>query len=300
MGSPPFLVAIIPLCADGDPSSVLDALKSCDETAVITTSQRGYIHISLPRFKQRFCFFVPRLGDLHSVLDAAKVADTLMLLYDAEEGIDAYGDTLLSPLFTQGLPSTVHIVQGLAKISSKRRSEVRRNLQKVVENRFPKEKVLPLDGNQDAILVMRQVGNQKQRQVTYRNRRPHLLGEALSYDPHPDLGSEGTLRVSGFLRGRNLSVNGLIHIPGWGDFQMTKIEAPQDPHPLNLQSKTVHHKRKNDAQIEIMDAEVQAILLGEADPVKQQSLQFENIPDPLDGEQTWPTEEEMQEADGKT
>jgi pre-rRNA-processing protein TSR1 len=27
-------------------------------------------------------------------------------------------------------------------------------------------------------------------------------------------------------------VNSLVHIPGWGDFQMSRISAPEDPHPL--------------------------------------------------------------------
>ena len=36
----------------------------------------------------------------------------------------------------------------------------------------------------------------------------------------------GTLEVSGYVRGRPLSVNGLLHIPGLGDFQMTKVQHP--------------------------------------------------------------------------
>lgn len=33
----------------------------------------------------------------------------------------------------------------------------------------------------------------------------------------------GTLEVSGYVRGRPLSVNGLLHIPGLGDFQISKV-----------------------------------------------------------------------------
>lgn len=40
---------------------------------------------------------------------------------------------------------------------------------------------------------------------------------------------KGTLKVTGYLRGRNLNVNGLVHIPGWGDFQMLQIDAAQYP-----------------------------------------------------------------------
>lgn len=32
------------------------------------------------------------------------------------------------------------------------------------------------------------------------------------------------MKVSGFLKGQPLSVNSLIHIPGWGDFQMEQID----------------------------------------------------------------------------
>lgn len=37
-------------------------------------------------------------------------------------------------------------------------------------------------------------------------------------------------------------------------------------------------------------------LLEKCDPSKQETLDSENVPDPMDAEQTWPTEEEMQTA----
>jgi len=37
-------------------------------------------------------------------------------------------------------------------------------------------------------------------------------------------------------------------------------------------------------------------LLERADPGRQESLQSEVIPDPMEGEQTWPTEEELAQA----
>ena len=38
--------------------------------------------------------------------------------------------------------------------------------------------------------------------------------------------------MTGYLRGRVLSVNGLVHLPGWGDFQMSQIDAANDPYTL--------------------------------------------------------------------
>ena len=49
--------------------------------------------------------------------------------------------------------------------------------------------------------------------------------------------------------------------------------------------------------VEMADPDVR--VLGVADPRKQVSLQAENEPDPMEGEQTWPTEEELAQAEGK-
>ena len=41
-------------------------------------------------------------------------------------------------------------------------------------------------------------------------------------------------------------------------------------------------------------------LLARADPAFQESLQSEVEPDPMEGEQTWPTDEELRQAEGLT
>lgn len=40
-------------------------------------------------------------------------------------------------------------------------------------------------------------------------------------------------------------------------------------------------------------------VLMKADPDQQETLQTEVFPDPMEGEQTWPTEEELDEANGQ-
>lgn len=47
------------------------------------------------------------------------------------------------------------------------------------------------------------------------------------------LGTLGTLKITGYLRGTALSVNQLVHIPGLGDFQLSQIDAPNDPHKFD-------------------------------------------------------------------
>lgn len=47
------------------------------------------------------------------------------------------------------------------------------------------------------------------------------------------LGPYGTLKITGYLRGASLSVNGLVHLPGIGDFQMSQIDSPPDPYNID-------------------------------------------------------------------
>lgn len=49
--------------------------------------------------------------------------------------------------------------------------------------------------------------------------------------------------------------------------------------------------------IDEMEEDVKVLM--KVDPHKQESLQSEVVPDPMEGEQTWPTEEELQEAEGE-
>ncbi|KAJ4450047.1 hypothetical protein ANN_01454 [Periplaneta americana] len=223
-----------------------------------------------------------------------KVADTALLLVSScqQNGVDEVGEQLLKASFAQGLPSTIVAVMDLESLPPKKRHDAKQNLQKAISRWLPDEKILTLSRSYDGLTILRRAGSQKQRVVVHRDKRPHLVAEVADYTPDSE-GSLGTLKVSGYIRGQPLSVNSLVHIPGWGDFQMSRIEAPEDPHPLEKGRKL---SKDNDMSVDDR-IEEDVKILETADPAKQVSLQSENIPDPMEGEQTWPTEEELAEAE---
>ena len=45
-----------------------------------------------------------------------------------------------------------------------------------------------------------------------------------------------------------MSVNGLVHVPGFGEFQMKQIDAPADPYRLN-KSSNVTEKMEEDIKV---------------------------------------------------
>lgn len=283
--SPPFLVSVVPLSPSINPRKILNALISCDKTATATTSSQGIIHLSSSRYKQRYSFVVPPVNDLYAVLDSIKVSDTLMLLWPGDEEIGEASDLLLSSILAQGLPVPVHVLSGLDDMAQKKKHVARQNVIREIELRFPGTvKLHSIEREQDALLVLRQIGAQKQRPIFFRDNRPHIMAEKVEF--HEE-GSSGTLKVHGYIRGRVLSVNGLVHIPGWGEYQMSRIDTAVDPHPLE--------NRGRGKQLDIVDEETH--LLEEADPNLQEDLTSTNEVDPLEGEQTWPTEEELREAE---
>lgn len=74
---------------------------------------------------------------------------------------------------------------------------------------------------------------------------------------------------------------------GAGDFQIEKIEAM-------VETGQISRERSDTAAMDTDAAAVSMVAM--ADPELRDSLDRENIPNPLEGEQTWPTEEELAEV----
>ena len=137
-----------------------------------------------------------------------------------------------------------------------------------------------MDKEPEAMQLLHLIGNCKRKRMTYKSHRSQVLAEDVTFAF--DAGKEtGKMVVTGFVRSRPLNVNRLIHIPGFGDFQMELIEVLPDPHPLS--------QRK-----EKCEESMSRIL--KPDLMLQETTERENELDPMEGEQTFPTAEEIAEA----
>ncbi|XP_011911916.1 PREDICTED: pre-rRNA-processing protein TSR1 homolog isoform X4 [Cercocebus atys] len=245
---------------------------------------------------------------LHSRIS---LPEAMQLLQDRDTGtvhLNELGNTqsfmLLCPrlkhrwFFTSARPALA--VQGISGLPLKKQIDARKKLSKAVEKRFPHDKFLLLDTQQEAGMLLRQLANQKQQHLAFRDRRAYLFAHAVDFVPSEENNLVGTLKISGYVRGQTVNVNRLLHIVGHGDFQMKQIDAPGDPFPLN--PRRIKPQKDPDMAMEICatdtvdDMEEGLKVLMRADPDRQESLQAEVIPDPMEGEQTWPTEEELSEA----
>ena len=150
--------------------------------------------------------------------------------------------------------------------------------------------------NELQFALIRAVMETTLRTIAWRSERSYLLGCAAAFEPSAQGERDGqgvplgTLKVSGYLRGRPLDVHQLVHITGHGTYRVSRIDAPTDPFPLPRKGA----KESKAAQKEQLLQQLQQPprVLAVADPAKRRSLVEEATPDIMAGEQTWPTEEE--------
>ncbi|XP_039965431.1 pre-rRNA-processing protein TSR1 homolog [Bactrocera tryoni] len=287
--SAPFMVCILPMHQQIDAKSALAILESCDDEAVVQRADTGVTYINLPRFKQRFSFIIPPIGrgSEVEVLDYLKACDTTLLLTSAamgeDEVFDRWGHRIFNMISAQGIPSPIVALMDLESINPKKRGDIKASVQKFISKVLPKEKIMQLDTNAEGLNVMRRIGGQKKNVPPNKTNRPHLFSDKIEIEAQSNqLDDNITLKVTGFLRGAPLNENSLVHIPGLGDFQMQQIVSTHDAFKLD--------KRTEHLQVQVRVADQQ----------KQTTLQKENIPDAMDAEQTWPTEEEIKAAQEET
>lgn len=224
------------------------------------------------RLKQKFTFIKSSHGAGNELrnLDQLKVCDNTVFLVSAscEDVIDKWGEKFINMAMSQGIPTPIVTLMDLESIAPKRRSQVKADIQKRVGKYFPDEKLMLLDKTSDGLNMLRRIGGQKRNEIHNKSNRAHL------YSDKTEL-VDGTLKVTGYLRGIALSVNGLVHVPGLGTYQMSQIDSTVDP----LKSSD---EGTSGTQV-----------LARANPAEQTPLVSENVPDEMDAEQTFPSDAEI-------
>jgi pre-rRNA-processing protein TSR1 len=106
-------------------------------------------------------------------------------------------------------------------------------------------KVLDLELSSDSINAARAVCEGRPSAVKWKDGRSWMVGEDVQWEENIiNEGSDrmGTLMVTGTVRGAPLSANRLVHIPNFGDFQISKASIrAKFAHFLSL---TVQHHNR--------------------------------------------------------
>eukprot|EP00177_Eucheuma_denticulatum_P005679 GFKZ01010339.1.p1 GENE.GFKZ01010339.1~~GFKZ01010339.1.p1 ORF type:complete len:711 (+),score=111.59 GFKZ01010339.1:104-2236(+) len=210
-----------------------------------------------------------------AALDAAKVADILLLVFGGnQERMDDGALQLVTAMREQGMPSVFAVAigdEGADPALRKMRGRVLAAESLGEDHALrPVHVELQQGENVQKInqMAVRRILGKQPRCVAWRKRYGYLKVEEVET-------TGGSLRLRGWVRGRGLSANELIHVTGFGSFGASQI----------ISSITR----------EVLSARVST----EAEPVESEAEV-----DQLMGEQTWPPEvgedqEEEEEAEGE-
>lgn len=180
-------------------------------------------------FKQRVRFFCPDRTNLLEVLDAASSVDTLLFVVSAQdECIDVLGVDLLEVLRAQGMCSAVACIQDLDAIKPAKQNDLRTSWLNSLSYHLASTLHPRLfsadhfDSRREAVELLRIISQLAIYEgISWRDIHPYLVAENVEM-----AADSATLRVTGRVRGaRPFSPNQLVHLPGIGDFQISKLSA---------------------------------------------------------------------------
>ncbi|RCN38444.1 AARP2CN domain protein [Ancylostoma caninum] len=285
--SAPTLITVIAFGGSQAPAEFVAQIAECDET-IVRTLGHNVDYLGIPRFKSRVGFISADLSKLDYVLDSVKVSDVVCFLWPLQNQLSDVEHLLLTVLKAHGLPSFVNVAPHLGSVPvGKKKEDARKNVQSLIaEVSLTTSKLFCCDTEAERVLLLRHFVDMKKNKMLLQKRRPHILVEKL--DVVDDNDGICSILATGYLRGPTWNVNHLVHIQGWGDFQIGRILAHVDPHPMKQVRILSKENLGGDA---VVDPKVLVV----ADESRRESLQSEIVPDPLDAEQTWPDEYDVKE-----
>ncbi|KAH9303457.1 hypothetical protein KI387_015040, partial [Taxus chinensis] len=316
--SPPRILVLFPLSSNVQLTKLKQTLLSAidaDEQNMLNGSDSMHIDISdnggseaimdvlcSSTCKLRSIVLEAPHGDLQSCLEMAKVADIIAFVASADgfshgaahnhyiDLIEVNAYLCLDPWV---FPALSALITDLP-MDQKKKQDAKKDCILRLASEFPEDcKILPADTKDDCQKLLRHFSEQRLSVPQWRNQRPFLMAQKVEFaTSEQDLG-RSTLLLSGYVRAHSLSVDQLVHVPGAGDYRLDQIDILEDPFPLNQCQKDKGDSMQLDDNSQSQKV-IRSLL---PNTLEQELIVVENVPDPLAGEQTWPTKEELAEAD---
>ncbi|KAF2236660.1 DUF663-domain-containing protein [Viridothelium virens] len=226
----PRIVAVVPLHPTASAAAAIARInESCKIHEEIPAVGSICIKIPAHRTSVRYMALPPK--DLFATLDACRVADFVIFVLSAQEMLDDFGDLVLTAAKAQGISHFMMATQGsLVMDSQNRKPAATETVQMFMKQRFPEQDRLRcLDVSRDCATIMQWICSKSPKGVSWRDNRSWMFIEGLEWSEvgiaHNETDSSAEVKVTGTVRGRNLSSNRLVHLGDWGDYQIDRITA---------------------------------------------------------------------------
>jgi len=221
-------IAIVPLSNSIDPYSAINLLNESVDIARLEVTS-GIVPVRVDRFRRNL-LYLPASFDLLKALDVCKLADWVVFVLDAEQTFGEEEDLFLKALEGQGITNVTAVVQGVeAKVPAAKRSRHLTDLRIAIGRYFPAlDKLSSLDSKSDCSNLVRSISTASTRGIRWRDDRSWMLVENVDWSSPVNGAATAAVTLAGTIRGKGLNPDRLVHVPGWGDFQINVIrEVPK-------------------------------------------------------------------------
>lgn len=208
----PKVVVVIALTDDLD---VKDIVKTMFNIEIESPSINN---IKIDKFKSNLKIIVPD-SNILNIMDSMKLADFVIFALSANEEVGKRGETILRAGIAQGIANSIGIIPNISVYPKKNlQLDVKQSLLSYFQHFFPtEEKLYSLEITGEFDNLIRFICQKFPKSVNWRDSRGWLIADDVEF-------IEESLVVSGIVRGVGFDSNRLIHLPGFGDFQVNKIE----------------------------------------------------------------------------
>lgn len=239
---PPVIVAVVGPPGTGKTTLIKSLIRRLTKTSLTETIGP----ITVVSGKRRRLTFLEVGNDLNSMIDAAKVADLVLLLVDGNFGLEMETMEFLNIAQHHGMPRVLGVATHLDLFKS---HSTLRTAKKRLKHRFWTEvyqgaKLFYLSGvingrypDREILNLSRFISVMKFRPLKWRNEHPYLLADRITDLTHPQEITDNPkcdrkIAIYGYLHGTPLpSSDAHIHIAGVGDHYVKSIEKLPDPCP---------------------------------------------------------------------
>ena len=219
-------VAVIPLSANVDAKAAVQQLSNSLD--IDTDLESNNYRVNVDRFKQKLQY-IPLQRDLSACLDAARVADFVVVILSATVEVDELGELILRSVESQGMSNLFTIVQDLDKVEpAKQKQGVLGSLKSFITHFHPdQEKLYSLDNRQECANLMRSLCSTTPKGIRWRDERSWMLAESVKFGH----GVSDPAIITGIVRGKGLKADRLLQVGDWGTYQIEKIVSAPLPKP---------------------------------------------------------------------
>ncbi|GEQ68954.1 hypothetical protein JCM33374_g2624 [Metschnikowia sp. JCM 33374] len=239
---PPVIVAIVGPPGTGKTTLIKSLVKRLTKTSL--TEVKG--PITVVSGKRRRLTFIEVKNDLNSMIDAAKIADLVLLLVDGNFGLEMETMEFLNVAQHHGMPRVLGVATHLDLFKSQ---STLRTSKKRLKHRFWTEvyqgaKLFYLSGvingrypDREILNLCRFMSVMKFRPLKWRNEHPYLLADRVTDLTHPQAVADNPkcdrkVAFYGYLHGTPLpATDAQVHIAGVGDYRVHSVEKLPDPCP---------------------------------------------------------------------